>query len=74
MAEKKVDITGTVCPFCVIRVKEELDQLNPGDHLKIICDHPPAARDSIPAFIRMNNMKCNVLNIEPGLWEITVSR
>ena len=74
MSQQKLDITGTVCPFCVLKVKSAMDQISPGDELLIISDHPPAAKDSIPAFAEMNGWKCKVHDAGPGLWELTIQK
>jgi len=74
MANQTLDITGVVCPFCVLQVKSAIDRLSTGDELKVICDHPPAAKDSIPAFVSMNGWKCTIHTIEPGLWELNIKK
>ncbi|HWQ63089.1 MAG TPA: sulfurtransferase TusA family protein [Methanospirillum sp.] len=74
MSEQKLDITGVVCPFCLIKVKEAFDQVSAGGILKVICDHPPAAKDTIPAYAEMKGWKCSVREVESGLWELTLSK
>lgn len=74
MAEKRLDITGVVCPFCLIKVKAAFDQIPAGDVLKVTCDHPPAAKDTIPAYAAMNGWKCTVREMDPGLWELTLEK
>lgn len=74
MTRKDLDITGVVCPFCVLRVKEAMEQTNAGDELVVITDHPPAAKDSIPAFSQMNGWKCSVQEAGQGIWELTISK
>jgi TusA-related sulfurtransferase len=74
MAEQKIDITGVVCPFCVLTVKSAMDQVSAGDTVRVISDHPPAAKDSIPAFAEMNGWKCSIEETGPGLWELTITK
>ena len=74
MVQKKLDIKGVVCPFCVLKVKTALDEMNAGDELIVISDHPPAAKDSIPAFAQMNGFVCSVRPSEPGLWELSIKK
>ncbi len=71
---QKLDITGTVCPFCVIKVKKQLDTLPPGETLVVRCDHPPAAKDSIPAFAEMNGYSCTITGSGDGLWELGITK
>lgn len=74
MVQKKLDIKGVVCPFCVLKVKTALDEMNAGDELIVVSDHPPAAKDSIPAFAQMNGFVCSVRPGEPGLWELSIKK
>lgn len=74
MTEQKLDITGVVCPFCVLKVKNAIDQMSAGDTLQVLSDHPPAAKDSIPAFAEMNGWKCSVNEVGLGLWELTLTK
>ena len=74
MAEKILDITGVVCPFCVLRVKTSMDEVSQGEKLLVISDHPPAAKDSIPAFAAMNGWNCSVKEAGPGIWELTLQK
>jgi len=74
MVQKKLDIKGVVCPFCVLKVKTALDEMKAGDELIVVSDHPPAAKDSIPAFAEMNGWKCAVKEAGPGIWELTIHR
>lgn len=74
MGKQTLDITGVVCPFCVLRVKTAMDQLQAGDDLLVISDHPPAAKDSIPAYAGMNGWKCTVTDAGPGLWELVIKK
>ena len=54
MVKHTLDITGVVCPFCVLRVRTAMEQVKDGDELMVISDHPPAAKDSIPAYAGLN--------------------
>ncbi|MGV8110854.1 sulfurtransferase TusA family protein [Methanospirillum purgamenti] len=74
MVQKKLDIKGVVCPFCVLKVKTALDEMKAGDELIVVSDHPPAAKDSIPAFAKMNGFICSVQSSEPGLWELSIKK
>lgn len=70
----KLDITGKVCPFCLLSVDKELKKLPSGAELVVVCDHTPAATASIPEYCGDRNFGCNVRLIENGLWEITITK
>lgn len=74
MAEKRLDLTGKVCPFCVLSVQKESEKLSQGDILIITCDHPPAAQESIPLYCRNNGMEVASKKISSGLWQIRCTK
>ncbi|MDR3101799.1 MAG: sulfurtransferase TusA family protein [Methanocalculaceae archaeon] len=45
-----MDITGKVCPFCVLSVDQKMKNMPAGSTLVIICNHDPATTDSVPEY------------------------
>jgi TusA-related sulfurtransferase len=74
MVKKTLDITGKVCPYCLLVVQKEVKVLGPSDELVIICDHPPAATASIPQFAQDNGMKIDSKKVASGVWEIRLTK
>ncbi len=74
MVKKTLDITGKVCPYCLLVVQKKAKALKPSDELVITCDHPPAATTSIPRFAQDNGMKIDSKKIASGVWEISLTR
>ena len=74
MTTKNLDITGKVCPYCVLAVQKELPTMKKSDELVVICDHPSAATTSIPQFATENGMAVSSRKIESGVWEITLTK
>lgn len=74
MTEKKLDLTGKVCPFCLLAVQRESQKLSRGDVLTITCDHPPAVHDSIPQYCRDNGISITTKKTGPGIWEIVCTK
>ncbi|NMC05107.1 MAG: sulfurtransferase TusA family protein [Candidatus Lokiarchaeota archaeon] len=72
MAEKNVDITGEVCPYCVLIVRKELQKLHSGDKLVVKCDHPPAANENIPTFLKSEGHTYDKVLLEPGVWQFSI--
>jgi TusA-related sulfurtransferase len=70
MVKKNLDITGKVCPYCLLAVQKEVKAMNKSDELIVTCDHPPAATTSIPQFVKDNGLDSEVKKISPGVWEI----
>ncbi|MDV0440832.1 sulfurtransferase TusA family protein [Methanorbis furvi] len=71
---EKLDITGKVCPICLLAVDKELKKLSSGEELVVVCDHAPAATASIPEYCENRNHRCSVKMIENGLWEISITK
>lgn len=70
MTTKNLDITGKVCPYCLLAVQKAVSALNSSDELVITCDHPSAATTSIPQFAQDTGMAIQSNKISSGLWEI----
>jgi TusA-related sulfurtransferase len=74
MTTKNLDITGKVCPYCLIAVQKAASALNPSDELVITSDNPSAATNSIPLFAQENGMAILSKKISSGLWEIRLTK
>jgi TusA-related sulfurtransferase len=71
---KNLDITGKVCPYCLLAVQKAAAALNPSDELVITCDHPSAATTSIPRFAEDTGMAIQSKKLSSGLWEIRLTK
>lgn len=74
MTTKTLDITGKVCPYCLMAVQKATTALNPSDELVITCDHPSAATTSIPQFAQDAGMTIKTKKVSSGLWEIRLTK
>lgn len=74
MTDYKLDITGKICPFCLLIVKKKLVDLETGDNLIVKCDHPPAATDTIPYAMKKAGYPVSSQKLEPGLWELVIEK
>jgi TusA-related sulfurtransferase len=74
MTTKNLDITGKVCPYCLLAVQKAADSLTPSDELVITCDHPPAATTAIPQFAQDAGMAIKTKKVSSGLWEIHLTK
>ena len=73
MTTKSLDITGKVCPYCLLAVQKAVAALNPADVLVITCDHPPAATTTIPQFAQEAGMAIGSKKVSSGLWELRLT-
>ncbi len=53
MSHTELDCRRLLCPMPVIRVQDQIAQLQPGDELHAICTDPGVLQD-IPAWCRIN--------------------
>jgi TusA-related sulfurtransferase len=74
MSKKNLDITGKVCPYCLLAVQKEAKMLKPSDELIITCDNPAAATTSIPQLAADLDLALESKKVSSGLWEIRVSK
>jgi TusA-related sulfurtransferase len=70
MTDYTLDITGKVCPYCILAVQKELGKMKKGDRLIVTSDHPPAATETIPGFARDSGLGVETKKVAPGLWRI----
>jgi tRNA 2-thiouridine synthesizing protein A len=45
-----LDVLGRVCPYPLVLTKKQIEKMGSGQLLKILCDAPASAEDSIPRF------------------------
>ncbi|OPY32757.1 MAG: hypothetical protein A4E34_02134 [Methanoregula sp. PtaU1.Bin006] len=69
-----LDITGKVCPYCLLAVQKAAAPLAKGDILVVTCDHPPAATTTIPEFAEENGFRIESKKIASGLWEVRLTK
>ncbi len=74
MVTKNLDISGKVCPYCLLAVQKQVKAMNKSDELVVTCDHPPAATTSIPQFAKDNGLECDVKKTSSGIWEIRLTK
>lgn len=70
-----LDVLGRVCPYPLVLTKKKLQKMDAGSLLKILCDAPASAEDSIPRYCEKNSFPCEVNKLEDkGHWEIFIQK
>lgn len=73
--EKQVlDVLGRVCPYPLVLTKKAMEKLGSGEILKVLCDAPASAEDSIPKFCEKNGYKLQVDKVADGKWDIYIQK
>lgn len=69
-----LDVLGRVCPYPLLFTKKAMEKLNSGDVLKVLCDAPASAEDSIPRFCEKLNFTLEVDKVGDASWEIYIQK
>jgi tRNA 2-thiouridine synthesizing protein A len=70
-----LDVLGRVCPYPLVLTKKKMEKLNSGEVLKILCDAPASAEDSIPRFCDKQGYTFEAVKLEDkGYWELFIQK
>jgi tRNA 2-thiouridine synthesizing protein A len=70
-----LDTLGRVCPYPLLLTKKAMEKLSSGQVLKVLCDAPASAEDSIPRFVDKSGYTMETVKIEDkGMWEIFIKK
>lgn len=72
---KTLDVLGRVCPYPLVLTKKAVEKLASGEVLKVICDAPASAEDSIPRWADKQGYKFEAVKLDDkGYWELFVEK
>lgn len=70
-----LDVLGRVCPYPLVLTKKQLEKMASGSLLKILCDAPASAEDSIPRYVEKQGYELESVKLEDkGYWEIYIKK
>lgn len=70
-----LDVLGRVCPYPLVLTKKQLEKMPSGSILKILCDAPASAEDSIPRFAEKQGYEFDSVKVEDkGYWELYIKK
>lgn len=70
-----LDVLGRVCPYPLVLSKKALEKLPSGSILKILCDAPASAEDSLPRYCEKQGFKFESIKLEDkGYWELYIQK
>jgi len=68
-----LDVLGRVCPYPLVLTKKKLQKSESGTLLKVLCDAPASAEDTIPKFCEKNGYECEIIKLEDqDSWDIFI--
>jgi tRNA 2-thiouridine synthesizing protein A len=70
-----LDVLGRVCPYPLVLAKKTLEKAPSGTLLKVLCDAPASAEDTIPKFCEKQGFVFESVKLEDkGYWEIFIQK
>ena len=71
---RELDLKGEVCPFTFVKSKLILEQMEPGEILRVILDYPPSV-ENVPKSMREEGQEVlEVKQVGENLWEVIVRK
>ncbi|MHB8882286.1 MAG: sulfurtransferase TusA family protein [Thermodesulfovibrionales bacterium] len=72
--DQVLDVLGRVCPYPLVLSKKALEKMASGQVLKILCDAPASAEDSIPKFAEKQGYKFESSKQAGDTWELYIQK
>ncbi|MEF9475245.1 MAG: sulfurtransferase TusA family protein [Candidatus Mariimomonas ferrooxydans] len=70
-----IDISGQVCPHTLVSTKKALGKIESGGVLKVICNHQPAAEETIPRYCEKLGLQFETVKLEgKDCWELFIKK
>jgi tRNA 2-thiouridine synthesizing protein A len=68
-----LDVLGRVCPYPLVLTKKQLEKMASGSLLKVLCDAPASAEDSIPRYAEKQGFPIEVEKVGDH-WDIFIQK
>lgn len=68
-----LDTLGRVCPYPLLLTKKAVEKLSSGQVLKVLCDAPASAEDSIPRYAEKAGMVFESVKLADK-WELFIKK
>ncbi len=73
--DQVLDVMGRACPYPLVLAKKSVEKMLSGQVLKILCDAPASAEDSLPKWCEKHGHKFESVKDEAkGSWEIYIQK
>ncbi|WP_029519920.1 sulfurtransferase TusA family protein [Persephonella sp. IF05-L8] len=72
--DRELDLKGEVCPFTFVKSKLIMEQMEPGQVLRVILDYKPSV-ENVPKSMREEGQEVLEINqIDDNLWEVIIRK
>lgn len=73
--DETLDTLGRVCPYPLLLTKKKVEKMDAGKLLKVLCDAPASAEDTIPRFAEKEGFTFESVKLEDkGYWELYIKK
>ena len=73
--DETLDTLGRVCPYPLLLTKKTMEKMDGGKILKVLCDAPASAEDTIPRFAEKEGFTFESVKVEDkGYWELYIKK
>ena len=73
--DQVLDVLGRVCPYPLVLSKKAMEKLSSGQVLKILCDAPASAEDSLPKWAEKQGFKFESVKLAgEENWELYIQK
>lgn len=70
-----LDVLGRVCPYPLVLAKKTIEKAPGGTLLKVLCDAPASAEDTIPKYCEKRGFEFESVKLEDkGYWELYIKK
>jgi tRNA 2-thiouridine synthesizing protein A len=72
--DQTLDVLGRVCPYPLVLTKKTVEKMDSGQVLKVLCDAPASAEDSIPRWAEKQGHKFESVKKEEETWDLFIEK
>lgn len=69
-----LDVLGRVCPYPLVLTKKKIEKMDAGSTLKVLCDAPASAEDSIPQWAAKQGHTLESVKQGEETWDIYIQK
>ena len=72
--KRTLDLRGEVCPYTFVKSKLAIEEMEPGQVLRVIVDHEPATKNVPRSMENEGNEVLEVARMDGLAWQIVVRK
>ncbi len=72
--DQTLDVLGRVCPYPLVLSKKAVEKMSSGQILKVLCDAPASAEDSLPKWAEKQGHKFESVKTGNESWELYIQK